>query len=101
MSAHGATSVRHAAAPAMHEVIERELARILDATAGSDTSIQRAFDAKEAQVRILFDSLTAEERTKLHAALVQDTLPSFRRLTAERRSRILTALVASARRFPR
>jgi hypothetical protein len=85
----------------MHEVIERELTRILDAPAGLESSIQRAFDAKEAEVRILFDSLSGEECTKLHAALVEGTLPSFRRLTAGRRSRILAALVASARRFPR
>lgn len=83
--------------------IEREVVRILDATPDSGESVQRTFDRKERELCELFVTLTPEERRALHDALTAEVETSrvaarIRRLTAERRARVLGSLVSTARR---
>lgn len=79
--------------------IESEVARILAAAGGPGTSVQKAFDEKEASLRTLFARLSADERIALQAVLDDESDPlGFRRLSSERRSRVLSALTRLERR---
>ncbi|MEP6864771.1 MAG: hypothetical protein ABJE66_29395 [Deltaproteobacteria bacterium] len=78
---------------------EIEVLRILAMSPGPGESVQKAFDAKEASLRAFFVTLSAEERAALHALTQDDRDPlGFGRLSAERRSRVLSALLGGRRR---
>jgi hypothetical protein len=75
--------------------------RILDAPACGEP-LQRAFDRKERELYLLFDSLEDGERRALQSRLeigsTDDAIvASLSRFTAERRHRILSALAARSR----
>lgn len=79
--------------------LEIEVMRILSMTPSSGESVQKAFDTKEACLRALFATLTSDGRAKLHAVLIADRDPlGFARLSSERRSRVITTLLAGRRR---
>jgi type IV pilus biogenesis protein CpaD/CtpE len=79
----------------MQTMIEMEMERILAVPANAGESIARGFDAKEKALRELFDTLSSDERSALHASISNgsEAVGSFNRLAQERRSRLLTALV--------
>lgn len=79
---------------------EAEVLRILAMSPGPGESVQKAFDAKEASLRALFVTLTAEERVALHAMFADDDRDplGFSRLSAERRTRVLGSLLGGRRR---
>jgi hypothetical protein len=96
----------HVPAPQMRaaantrNVIETELARIIEEPAAPGESLQRAFDRKERELRALFLSLTRAESFALHAKLLaeRDTADSLlARLTDQRRSRVLACLTEIVR----
>jgi hypothetical protein len=83
-------------AVSIHTIIELEITRILATPPEPGESIQRAFDVKEALLRGVFETLTHDERARLHASIVNkaEGVASFLRLAPERRAR-LTALLAN------
>ena len=96
-------AVRAPQRASMQSVIEQELTRILDTPMAAGESVQRAFDAKESEVRALFESLSSDECTKLHLAIANGkaTVASFTKLTAERRGRLIAHLTNPNRRRAR
>ena len=82
-------------------LIENELIRILEAMPESGESVQQAYDGKELALKVLFDTLTSDECTRLHASLSDERIVAFRRLSAERRARVLNALMHAAKRRDR
>lgn len=90
-------------AVSIHEIIEQELVRILEAAGEPGSSVQQTYDGKEAAMKVLFETLNAEECNRLHASLSADNcgIASFQRLTAARRARILESLAVVARRRSR
>ena len=86
----------------MADPIESELTRIIEAAPASGESVQQAFNAKEHALRLWFETLTSTECARLYAVLSSDEpITAFRRLSAERRSRVLESLAATARRRSR
>jgi hypothetical protein len=75
-------------------IIEGEVARIIDAPPAHGESVQRAFDRKEHELRALFASLTRHESIALHSKLSTSSL--LARLTAERRNRVIARLAEKA-----
>lgn len=86
-------------AVSMHTIIELEIARILGTPPQPGESIQRAFDAKEALLRGLIETLTNDERAHLHASVVNraEGVASLLRLAPERRTRLTAALTNRSR----
>ena len=82
-------------------IIELELTRILEAAPASGESVARAFDHKELALKQLFETLTRDECTKLHTTITADDSTALARLSAERRARVLSSLVAAARKAAR
>ncbi len=97
------TAVRAPQRVSMQSVIEQELTRILETPTAAGESLQRAFDAKESEVRALFESLSSDECTSLHLAITnrKASVASFTKLTAERRGRLVAHLINPNRRKAR
>lgn len=90
------TSVEPAMSP--QAAIEREIARIIAAPPEYGQSLQSAFDAKEQQLRALFDRMAPSQRAALHESLASaENGGALSRLAAERRARLLNYLERSAR----
>lgn len=85
----------------IQDAIELEMARILEAAPASGESVARAFDGKELALKQLFETLTREECMKLHATVTADGATAFARLSSDRRARVLSSLVAAARKAAR
>lgn len=85
----------------IQDAIELEMARILEAAPASGESVARAFDGKELALKQLFETLTREECSKLHASVTADSATALTRLSADRRARVLSSLVAAARKAAR
>lgn len=85
----------------IQEAIELEIARILEAAPAPGESVARAFDNKELELKLLFETLTRDECMKLHATVTADDATLLARLSVDRRGRVLTALVTAARKAAR
>jgi len=88
-------------AVSIQDIIETEVARILEAPPAPGESVARAFDRKELALEQLFETLTRDECLKLHATATADDATALTRLSAERRARVLSSLVAAARKAAR
>lgn len=78
-------------------IVDQEMLRILDATPLNGESLQRAFDRKEHELRELFSSLTHAEAAEVLESISSNDASPLVRLTAERRNRLMTCLVTSAK----
>jgi hypothetical protein len=98
----GLSTVSLCARASILEVESRALA-VLDAPAGPEEPIERAFRRKEDELRALFGQLSAGEALALFRRLTlvcpTDILASrFARLVTDRRARLLAFLAAAPRR---
>jgi hypothetical protein len=81
--------------------IELEMARILESSPSPGESVARAFDNKELALKQLFATLTRDECIKLHATVTADDATALARVSSDRRARVLSSLVAAARKAAR
>ena len=95
--AHVEVAPRPSPSANMRTIIEREVARIIEASPEPGESVQRAFDRKERELHALFVSLTRAERMTLNASLAAERSGVLARLTGERRGRVLASLAETAR----
>jgi len=85
----------------IQDAIEMEMARILEAPPAAGESVARAFDQKELALKQLFETLTRDECMKLHATVTANDAMALARLSADRRARVLSSLLAAARKAAR
>ena len=85
----------------IQDAIEMEMARILEAPPAAGESVARAFDQKELALKQLFETLTRDECMMLHATVTANDAMALARLSADRRARVLSSLLAAARKAAR